>query len=68
MNSVQNNVEEDGLHIYHNHVDGKKGTNNYFTIIYQNIEKNVYLVYLNGSWIENYVYSKGKPVKRLSLE
>ena len=59
INSVQNNVEEDGLHI--------KGINNYF-IEYQNIEKNVYLVELKGSWIENNLYPKGDPVKPLSLD
>ena len=62
------NVKEDGLRIYHTHVDGMKRTKNYFTIIYQDIEKHVYLVWLNSSWVENYVYPKGVPVKCFNLE
>ena len=61
-------VEEDGLRIYHNHVDAMKSTNNYFTIKYQDIEQNVYLVWLNSSWTENYLYPKGVPVNCWRLE
>ena len=67
IDSLQN-VEEDGLLIYHDHVDAMKNTNNYFTIKYQDIEQNVYLVWLNSSWTENYVYPKGVPVKYWGLE
>lgn len=50
-------MKEDGLRIYHTHVDGMKDANNYFTIKSQDIEKNVYLVWLNSSWSENIIPS-----------
>ena len=67
IDSLQN-VIEDGLRIYRSYVDGIRKSNNYYTIKYQDIEENVYLVWLNKSWKENFFYPKGVPVHRLSLK
>ena len=67
IDSLQQNVIKNGLHIYHHYVDGKNKTDNYYTIKYGDIEEYVYLVWLNRSWEEDHVYPKGVPVHHLSL-
>ena len=67
IDSLQDEIE-DGLRIYRHYVDGIRKSKNYYTIEYQDIEENVYLVWLNKSWKEDYVYPKGVPVHCLSLK
>ena len=68
IDSLQENVIENGLHIYRHYLDGIRKSENYYTIKYEDIEKCVYLVWLNSSWEKDYVYPKGVPVRRLSLK
>ena len=58
-------IEDNGLRIYHHYTDGLRNNTNYYKIKYQDIEKNVYLVWLNNSWEENFVYPKGTLVNFL---
>ena len=56
IDTIRNVIEDNGLRIY---TDGLRNNDNYYKIPYQDIEKNVYVVWLSKAWEENYVYPKG---------